>query len=69
MIEKVITLKIKEFYKNKIEIIEEKINREEDRLEQNDLTSLSDSMSYNYHLGKLSELREVESMLKDLLDE
>ena len=52
-----------------LEIIEEKINREEDRLEQNDLTSLSDNMSYNYHLGKLSELREVESMLKDLLDE
>lgn len=52
-----------------LEIIEEKINREEDRLEQNDLTSLCDDMSYNYHLGKLRGLREVESMLKDLLDE
>ena len=52
-----------------LKIIEEKINREEARLEQNDLTSLSDNMSYNYHLGKLRELREVESMLKDLLDE
>ena len=52
-----------------LEIIEEKINREEDRLEQNDLTSLSDNMSYNYHLGKLRGLREVKSMLKDLLDE
>ena len=52
-----------------LEIIEEKINREEDRLEQNDLTSLCDDMSYNYYLGKLRELREVKSMLKDLLDE
>ena len=52
-----------------LEIIEEIINREEDRLEQNDLTSLSDNMSYNYHLGKLTELREIKSMVKDLLDE
>ena len=46
-----------------LEIIEEKINKEEDRLEQNDLTSLSDNMSYNYHLGKLTELREIKSMV------
>ena len=52
-----------------LKIFEEKINWEEARLEQNDLTSLCDDMSYNYHLGKLRELREVESMLKDLLEE
>lgn len=51
------------------EVIEEKINKEEDRLEQVDLTLSCDSMSYNYHLGKLSALREVESLVKDLLDE
>ena len=53
-----------------LEIIEEKINREEDRLERIDLRPLCDSnrMAYNYHLGKLGGLREIESMLKDLLD-
>lgn len=49
-----------------LEVVEEKINVEEDKLEQIDLTS---DISYNYHLGKLRGLREVESMLKDLLDE
>ena len=54
-----------------LEIIEEKINREEDRLERIDLRPSCDSnrMAYNYHLGKLGELREIESMLKDLLEE
>ena len=49
-----------------LEVVEEKINKEEDKLERIDLTS---DISYNYHLGKLRGLREVESMLKDLLDE
>ena len=48
------------------DVVDEKINKEENKLEQIDLTS--DTL-YNYHLGKLRGLREIESMLKDLLDE
>ena len=56
----------KELLQTLKEVVEEKINIEEDNLEQIDLTS---NISYNYHLGKLRGLREIESMLKDLLDE
>ena len=54
-----------------LEVVEEKINKEEDKLNRIDLRPSCDSnkMAYNYHLGKLRGLREVESMLKDLLDE
>lgn len=46
-----------------LEVIKEKINKEEDKLEQ------IDGEYYSYHLGKLRGLREVESMLKDLLEQ
>lgn len=49
------------------EVVEEKINKEKDRLELIDLDYTTD-VAYNYHLGRLGGLREVESMLKDLLD-
>lgn len=51
-----------------LEVIEEKINKEEDKLERINLRP-SAGISYNYHLGKLRGLREVESMLKDLLEQ
>lgn len=46
-----------------LEVVKEKINKEEDKLEQ------IDGEHYSYHLGKLRGLREVESMLKDLLEQ
>ena len=52
-----------------LDVIDEKINNEKDKLEQIYLTFPCDDTSYNYHLGKLGGLREVKSMLKDLLDE
>lgn len=51
-----------------LEVIEEKINKEEDRLELIDL-DYTTGAAYNYHLGRLGTLREVESMLKDLLED
>ena len=52
-----------------LEVIEEKINNEKDNLEQIYSIFPCDDISYNYHLGKLGGLREIKSMVKDLLDE
>lgn len=51
-----------------LEVVNEKINKEEYKLERINLRP-SAGMAYNYHLGKLRSLREVESMLKDLLEQ
>lgn len=51
-----------------LEVVKEKINKEEDKLERIDL-DYTTGVAYNYHLGRLGGLREIESMLKDLLDE
>lgn len=58
----------KELLQTLKEVIEEKINKEEDRLELIDLDYTTGD-TYNYHLGRLRALREIESMLKDLLEE
>ena len=48
-----------------LEVLEEKENRTESRLDETD----EYSHYYHYEVGRLSALREVESLIKDLLDE
>ena len=48
-----------------LEVLEEKENRVENRLDEID----EYSNYYHYEVGRLSALREVESLVKDLLDE
>ena len=47
------------------EVLEEKENRVENRLDEID----EYSNYYHYEVGRLSALREVESLVKDLLDD
>ena len=51
-----------------LEVVQEKINKEEDKLDRIDL-DYTTGVAYNYHLGRLGALREMENMLKDLLEE
>ena len=48
-----------------LEVLEEKENKTENRLDEID----EYSNYYHYEIGRLSALREVESLVKDLLDE
>ncbi len=48
-----------------LEVLEEKENRVENRLDEIDECS----HHYHYELGRLSALREIKSMVKDLLEE
>ena len=48
-----------------LEVLEEKENRVENRLDEID----EYSNYYHYEVGRLSALREVESLVKDLLEE
>lgn len=48
-----------------LEVLEEKENRVENRLDEID----EYSNYYHYEVGRLSALRETKSMVKDLLDE
>ena len=54
--------------KSMLEVVEEKINKEEDKLDLIDL-DYTTGIAYNYHLGRLGALREMENMLKDLIEE
>ena len=48
-----------------LEVLEEKENRVENKLDEIDECSYR----YHYELGRLSVLREIKSMVQDLLDE
>lgn len=48
-----------------LEVLKEKENRVENRLDEID----EYSNYYHYEVGRLNALREVESLVKDLLDE
>ena len=48
-----------------LEVLKEKENKTENRLDEID----EYSNYYHYEVGRLSALREVESLVKDLLDE
>ena len=48
-----------------LDVLEEKENRVENRLDEID----EYSNYYHYEVGRLSALREVESLVKDLLEE
>ena len=48
-----------------LEVLEEKENKTENRLDDID----EYSNYYHYEVGRLSALREIKSMVKDLLDE
>lgn len=48
-----------------LEVLEEKENRIENRLDEID----EYSNYYHYEAGRLSALREIESLVKDLLEE
>ena len=48
-----------------LEVLKEKENRVENKLDEID----EYSSYYHYEVGRLSALREVESLVKDLLDE
>ena len=48
-----------------LEVLEEKENKTENRLDDLDECS----HHYHYELGRLSALREIKSMVKDLLNE
>ena len=48
-----------------LEVLEEKENKTENRLDEID----EYSNYYHYEVGRLSVLREVKSLVKDLLDE
>ena len=48
-----------------LEVLEEKENKTENRLDEID----EYSHYYHYEVGRLSALREVYSLVKDLLDE
>lgn len=54
--------------KSMLEVVQEKINKEEDKLERIDLYHTT-GVAYNYHLGRLGALREMENMLTDLIEE
>ena len=55
----------KELLQTLKEVLEEKENKTENRLDDID----EYSNYYHYEVGRLSALREVESLVKDLLDE